>query len=121
GTSLIDVESGTAVLTTVSVSKSDLDIYTAASATFEAADGTHVVGDITGSGTTRVDSGASLTAASISQGTLTIGSGTTFAIQAIPGGPLSDTITAVPEPSTLALLAAAFLMLAYSRERKWGK
>jgi len=99
----------------VSVSKSDLDIYTAASAKFEAADHTHVVGDISGSGTTQVDSGASLTAASISQNTLTIGSGATVTIQAIPGGPLSNTIAAVPEPSTLVLLAAAFLMLAFKK------
>ncbi len=121
GTSLIDVESGTAVLKTISVSKSDLDIYTAASAKFEVADHTHMVGDISGSGTTQVDSGASLTAASISQGALTIGSGATVTIEAIPGGPLSDTITAVPEPSIFALLAAAFLILAYSLARRWIK
>jgi autotransporter-associated beta strand protein len=121
GTSLIDVESGTAVLKTTNVSKSDLDIFTAASAKFEVADHTHLVGDITGSGTTQVDSGASLTAASISQGTLTISSGATVTIQTIPGGPLSDTITAVPEPSTLALLVAVFLIPAYSRARRWIK
>jgi autotransporter-associated beta strand protein len=121
GTTLIDVESGTAVLKTVSVTKSDLDIYTAASAKFEVADHTHVVGVISGSGTTQVDSGASLTAASISQGTLTLGIGARVTIQPIPGGPLGDTITAVPEPSTFVLLAAAFLMPAYSRARRWIK
>jgi hypothetical protein len=121
GTSLIDVESGSVVLMTTNVSKSDLDIYTAVSATFEVVDGMHAVGDISGSGTTQVDSGASLTATSISQGTLTIGSGATVTIQAIPGGPLGNTITAVPEPSTLALLAVAFLIPAYSRVRRWLK
>ncbi|MGD0383980.1 MAG: hypothetical protein ABSA77_10685, partial [Thermoguttaceae bacterium] len=115
GTSLIDVESGTAVLTTVSVSKSDLDIYTAASATFEAADHTYIVGDITGSGTTQVDSGASLTAASICQGTLIIGSGTILSIQPITGGPQSGIITPVPEPAALVLLVAAFLILALAK------
>ena len=124
GTSLIDIQSGTAILKTVNVNKTDLDITNADLAVFEVADGTHKVGDITGSGTTQVDSGASLTAASISQGTLTIGSGATVTIQAIPGGPLalSDNLTSVPEPSTLVLIGVgAISLLAYAwRRRKCG-
>ena len=50
GTSLIDVQSGTAVLETVKVSKTNLNINTAALATFEVLNGAHVVGDITGRG-----------------------------------------------------------------------
>jgi fibronectin-binding autotransporter adhesin len=75
GTSLIDVESGAAVLKTKNVSKSDLDVYTAASGVFEVADHTHTVGNISGSGSTKVDAGASLIVKSISQGALTIGAG----------------------------------------------
>jgi autotransporter-associated beta strand protein len=44
GTSLIDAESGTAILKTTNVTKSDLNIFTSSSATFEATDGTPAVG-----------------------------------------------------------------------------
>jgi autotransporter-associated beta strand protein len=83
GTSLIDVQSGTAVLNTVGVNKTNLNIITAAGATFEIADSAHAVGAISGSGITKVDAGASLSAASIVQGTLTIGSGGIVTIRAI--------------------------------------
>ncbi|MGD0515897.1 MAG: autotransporter-associated beta strand repeat-containing protein [Thermoguttaceae bacterium] len=118
GTTLIDVESGTAILKTVNVSKNDLDIYTAAAATFEVADHTHMVGDISGSGITQVDSGVSLTAASIRQGTLTIGSGATVTIQAIAGGPLGGTITPVPEPGAWVLLATACLAICVGKRMR---
>ena len=123
GTSLIDAESGTAILKTTNVTKSDLNIFTSSSATFEATDGTHVIGNITGNGTTQVDSSASLTAASIDQGTLTICSGTTFTIQAIPGGPqaLSDNIKSVPEPAMVALLASGGLLLGGLVLRRWWR
>lgn len=75
GTSLIDVQSGAAVLKTVNVNKPDLDINTAASATFEVVNGTHMVGAISGSGITQVDSGASLTVKSIRQDIVTVGAG----------------------------------------------
>jgi len=118
GTSLIDVLSGTAVLKTVNVNKTNLNINTAALATFELVNHMHSVGTITGTGTTQVDAGASLTAQSISQGTLTIASGATLTIQAIPGGPLANPIAPVPEPSALVLLSAVFILAIYAWARK---
>ena len=113
GTSLIDIHSGMAVLKTVSVNKTNLNINTAALATFEVADTSHIVGDITGSGTTQVDAGSSLTAQSINQDTLTLGIGARVTIQPIPGGPLalSANIKPVPEPSTLTLLVIGAISL----------
>ncbi len=121
GTSLIDIQSGKAVLKTVNVNKTNLNINTSPLATFEVVNGTHAVGAINGSGITQVDSGATLTATSIAQGTLTIGSGATVTIQAIPGGPmaLSENLTSVPEPSTLALLGiGAISLLAFTWRRQ---
>jgi len=118
GTTLINVKAGKAVLEMVNVNETDLNIITATTATFEVLNGTHEVGVISGNGTTLVDSGASLTAASISQGTLTIGSGATVTIQPIPGGPLSGRITPVPEPSVLLRLGIAIAgFIAFGRRR----
>ena len=111
GTSLIDVQSGTAALKTVNVTKTNLDIITAESATFEVIDGAHTVGTITGSGTTQVDAGASLTATAICQDVLALAPGATVTIAAIPGGPLANAITPVPEPSTLVILGVGALGL----------
>ena len=121
GTSLIDVQSGTAALETVNVSKSDLDINTAAMATFEVVNGAHTLGAITGGGTTQVDAGASLTAASICQGTITLAPGATLTIAAIPGGPTGNRITPVPEPSAFALLSAALIAAFCYRLKKGNK
>ncbi|MBN2579073.1 MAG: autotransporter-associated beta strand repeat-containing protein [Pirellulales bacterium] len=101
GTMLIDVQSGTAVFSTTDIGRSDLDIITAAGATFEIAEGTHVVGEISGGGMTRVDSGASLTAASITQGTLIIG-----------GTGAGSGAVAVPEPAVWVMLGGVFVVLA---------
>ncbi|MGD0654892.1 MAG: PEP-CTERM sorting domain-containing protein, partial [Thermoguttaceae bacterium] len=111
----IDVESGTAILKTTNISKTNLDIYTATAALFEVSGGTYEVGDISGSGTTQVDSDASLTAASICQDTLTIGNDAMVTIESITGGALSGAITSVPEPSTLVLLVGAFAMLGLAK------
>ncbi len=111
GTSLIDIQAGTAVLKTVNVKKTDLDIATAASATFEVLNGTHEIGSIEGSGRTKVDSGATLTVASLRQGGLYIGSGAKLAIRATVGEPLGDTFTPAAEPSTLVLLCVGTLGL----------
>jgi probable HAF family extracellular repeat protein len=72
-------------------------------------------GGITGSHILEVD--INLTATSIQVDTLTIGSGATVTIQAIPGGPLalSDNLSSVPEPSTVILLGiVAISLLAYA-------
>jgi len=112
GTSLIDVQSGMAVLETVNVNKPDLNINTSSLGVFEVTGGTHVLGSITGSGTTIVDGGASLTAASISQGALILSDAKEFMDQSNAGWPTADAITPVPEPSSFVLLAGAFVLLA---------
>jgi autotransporter-associated beta strand protein len=65
-------------------------------ATFQIVDGTHTINAITGTGTTEVNGTSVLTAPSITQGTLIIGSGGAAA--------------PVPEPSTLVLLVLASLV-----------
>jgi fibronectin-binding autotransporter adhesin len=120
GTSLIDVQSGKALVKTVNVSKSNLDVITAPSATFEVVDGTHTVGAISGGGTTLVDSGAGLSVASVSQDVLTVGSGATVTIRAIPGGPLGGAVTPVPEPSAVVLLSTVVLGLLVHVRRGCG-
>jgi autotransporter-associated beta strand protein len=119
GTSLIDVQSGTAVIKTVNVSKTNLNVNTAASAIFEVASGTYDIGIINGSGTTQVDGGATLTATSIIGNTLTIGSGGTVVIRAIPGGLLGGEIAPVPEPSSLVLLIGVLILLMPARVKKF--
>ncbi len=110
GTSLIDVQSGKAVFKTVSVNKSNLNINTAALATFEVVNGSHTVGAITGGGITQIDAGSSLSAASIFQNTLTVQSGAHVIIRPLPGGPLGDTIAHVPEPSLFILIAGTIFI-----------
>jgi hypothetical protein len=61
--------------------------------------------------TTQVDSGATLSAASIHQGKMTIGNGAKVVIRPLPGGPLGRTITPVPEPSKLFSFWERFLLL----------
>ena len=117
GTSLIDIQSGTAVLK--NMNKTNLNINTAALATFELVNGTHAVGTISGSGTTQVDAGASLTAQSVNQGTLTLGIGARVTIQPIPGGPLGGTIAPVPEPSSFVLLGMSTISLFVYALRRW--
>ena len=118
GTSLIDVQSGTAILKTVNVNKPNLNISTAALATFEVVNGAHVVGAISGSGITKIDANASLTVTSIFQDTLSMGSGAKLIIQAIPGGLQGGKITPVPEPSGFALLAGAFILAIFAGSKK---
>jgi fibronectin-binding autotransporter adhesin len=78
-------------------------------ATFQILGGTHAVGNITGAGTTKVIDNGILTVNSITQNTLQIGAGSLLTIAPIGGGPLADvgTMTAVPEPSTWAMLILA--------------
>ncbi len=119
GTSLLDIQSGKAVLKTVSVSKLDLDIITADLATFEVTNGAYEVGVIDGNGTTHIDNGASLIVTSIRQGGLYIGSGAKLVVRPVTDEELSGTFTPVPEPSAFFLLVTgAFMLLAYTWTRK---
>ncbi len=115
GTSLIDVQSGKVILKTINVNKNDLDIHTGASTIFEILNGSHTVGDISGGGTIQVDSAAKLSATSIHQATLIIGSGLKVVSGSPYGAPLSGSITPVPEPSTFLLLVSPVLWLMYRR------
>ena len=85
----------------------------AVSAIFEVNGGTHTVGNISGVGATSVLAGSSLTATSVNQGTVTLGIGARLTIAPIPGGPTAGTssLTAVPEPSTWAMLMLAAMGL----------
>jgi hypothetical protein len=106
GTSLLDIESGEAILKNISVNKSNLNIVTTPMALFDVESGVHVVGTISGGGTTRVLGLARLTALSISQDSLVI------------GGFPSSAAAAVPEPSFPAvLLGAVFFLLARKAKR----
>ena len=103
GTSLIDVQSGTATFKTTPISKTNLNINTAALATFEVVNGANVDRCDFGRRNHKSRHWRSLTAASINQGTLTIGSDATVTIQAIPGGPQSGAITPVPGTDAVIL------------------
>jgi autotransporter-associated beta strand protein len=118
GTSLIDVQSGTAVLKSVNVSKTNLDVNTAVSAIFEVAGGEYNLGVINGSGITQVDAGATLTATSIVENTITLGIGGRVVIRPIPGGPLGGDVAPVPEPSTFILVIGVCILLPLARIKK---
>ncbi|MBN2577766.1 MAG: hypothetical protein JXB10_02155 [Pirellulales bacterium] len=97
GITLIDVQAGKTVLAATNVNRSNLNVHTAAGATWEIDSGTHVLGSITGDGATYVLGSGRLTAASITQGSLTIGG--------VPPG--DGPVIAVPEPATVVLLLLA--------------
>jgi autotransporter-associated beta strand protein len=90
---------------------------TGTSTYMEISSGTHTLGNLSGTGTTILSADNNLTANSIVQSTLTLGSGATLTIAAIPGGPAPgaasltpvDPSEPVPEPSVMVLLAIAFL------------
>jgi autotransporter-associated beta strand protein len=104
---LTDIQAGTLQINTSSVPVSLAAITGASDAALGVGDGTNAT---------------SLTATSVSVGTLTLGAGSTLTIAAIPGGPLAGPggISAVPEPSTITLLALAGtgLLIAAWRKRQ---
>lgn len=78
-------------------------------AVFQITAGNHVVADITGNGTTQVDSGAELSVASICQNHIFIGSGAKIIVLGITQEISTVSLTAVPEPAMLVLLATGGL------------
>jgi fibronectin-binding autotransporter adhesin len=108
------VNNGTLALSATGSILDTSDISTTTTtATFQIDGGTHTVDTISGVGNTIVAAG-SLTATSVVQSSLTIGAGAKLTIAAITGdGPLAglSTLSAVPEPSTWALLLLAGLGL----------
>ena len=73
-----------------------------------------VTGDLSGTGNSIIN--GLLTADSIVQNTLTIGSGAKVTIRPITGAPLSlDSLHSVPEPSTFLLLFIAAALLAFAK------
>jgi autotransporter-associated beta strand protein len=110
GTSLINVDSGKVVLQTTNITKPDLEIITGATGVLEIASGSHTLDTISGSGSTIVDKGASLTVSSIVQNTLTIGSSSGTAVQSYSATTIDNSIAAVPEPGTLVLLTFSCLL-----------
>lgn len=75
--------------------------------------GSRNVGSLTGTGTTMVLDGASLTADGINQDTLTIGAGASVTIRASEGA--VETTAAVPEPALAVLLVSGGLLLVLRR------
>jgi autotransporter-associated beta strand protein len=75
--------------------------------------GSKTVANLTGTGNTSVAAGTTLTATSIVQNTVTLGIGARITIAPLPGGPTAGagSLTAVPEPSTWAMLMLAAMGL----------
>ena len=119
---LLDIEDGTVELKTTGVSDSNLDVQTALNGKLLISNQSHILGDISGPGTTEVFSGQ-LTVNSIYQDTLIMGAGSTVNIVAISGGLHAGqgSVTPVPEPSILVLLGiGASTFLAHTlRRRRW--
>ncbi len=124
----LSVKAGTLVLTSSESNVASLDVETAAGSVLSITGGTHTLDSVTGSGTTTVSGSAVLTVACLVQDTLILGgsgtSETAAASDATAAGPCvasaSVTTAAVPEPTTLLLLAAlgGFLSLRAGRLKR---
>jgi autotransporter-associated beta strand protein len=101
-----DVESGTLILAEGGNIDDSGAIHVASGAILQIDGGMHNLAAISGQGKTVLSDSAQVTVDSIVQNTLTIGSGCTLAIAAIPGGPLSgaESLTPAPEPSAALIL-----------------
>ncbi len=73
--STINVQGGTAVFKTTNISNANLNVQTSTGATFQVASGTHTVGAISGTGTTKVAAGQLTASSGIAQGTLSVSYG----------------------------------------------
>jgi autotransporter-associated beta strand protein len=99
-TPLLDLQSGQAVLKTTNVVNANLTVHTATGASFLLVNGTHTVGNITGTGSTVLNTTSQLTAGSITQSILTIGgSKATYSPGSEGFNYGSETPQPVPEPS----------------------
>jgi hypothetical protein len=96
-------------------------IYIDSGAMLRVSDGTHTVGDVSGTGTVAV-LGGTLTTSSLNGNTILLDGGT-LSLAELTGGylALGDNINAVPEPSAFALLgigAAMFFVYGQARRRQ---
>jgi autotransporter-associated beta strand protein len=105
-TGATQINGGVIELTSAGQISASSSISTAGGTTLQIDAGSHALGTISGAGTVNLIAG-DLTTNSISQNTITLGAGATLTITAIPGGPNSQDILPVPEPSVLALMAGA--------------
>jgi autotransporter-associated beta strand protein len=82
--------------------------------------GSKQVGNLSGTGSTSLAASTQLTATSVTQGILTLGTGATLTIAAVPGGPNAGdgTTLPVPEPSTWAMLMLAIIGLTVFRHTR---
>jgi autotransporter-associated beta strand protein len=107
-----NISAGTLELTSTGQISAASDISTSATtAAFQVDSGIHTVGNISGVGTTILSAGGNLTASSVVQGVLTMGTGSMLTIAPIPGGLTTamSTPEPVPEPSSVILLIATAL------------
>jgi autotransporter-associated beta strand protein len=100
GTKLIDVQGGLLSFYTVTVDKSDLAVNTATGTSFEIQGGNHILGLITGTGTTKIYAG-SVTVGSLRQDALVVG--------------LPSATQSVPEPGAVVLLLSSLVAVGAMR------
>jgi autotransporter-associated beta strand protein len=118
GTSITD---GVLELASMGQIASSSGISTGITAKFRVSSGTHTVTNMSGTGTTELINQANLTVNSITQGTITLGAGSTLTIAALPGGPSADLLPIVPVPEPTAFISlgvCAVVLLGYARRAR---